>query len=275
MCFCVVGVGGNDDMIPWDILVDEIYTQVTYLEPWVAGKGIGTPSTAFCLLYKLFTLRLSVKQIRVLLRHKDSPYIRALGFLYLRFGANPRELWSWFEPYLEDDEPIVLKYNSPPTTIGKFVRDLLTKPKFFDVVLPRIPVVVQREVDRQLNERFPPPQQVGSDKKRWKEEEKEEENNKVKRFKQSAKEPQDNDKREATVSSSEQSLSPQQQQTTTKKANPNKLESHLYLQDLKQRYGDTSGRLDVSYATQVDSEPQSSSSQLPTAVKSYLQQTFF
>jgi hypothetical protein len=130
-------------------------------------------------------------------------------------------------------------------------------------------------VDRQLNERFPPPQQVGSDKKRWKEEEKEEENNKVKRFKQSAKEPQDNDKREATVSSSEQSLSPQQQQTTTKKANPNKLESHLYLQDLKQRYGDTSGRLDVSYATQVDSEPQSSSSQLPTAVKSYLQQTFF
>ncbi|EME29643.1 pre-mRNA-splicing factor 38B [Galdieria sulphuraria] len=40
-------------------VVDEIYNQVSYLEPWVAGKGVGTPSSAFCLLYKLFTLKLS------------------------------------------------------------------------------------------------------------------------------------------------------------------------------------------------------------------------
>eukprot|EP00871_Galdieria_phlegrea_P005632 jgi/Galph1/606/GphlegSOOS_G5436.1 len=83
-------------------VVDEIYSEVSYLEPWVAGKGVGTPSSAFCLLYKLFTLKLSAKQVRVLLKHRDSPYIRALGFLYLRFGIDPRELWNWFESYLTE-----------------------------------------------------------------------------------------------------------------------------------------------------------------------------
>lgn len=35
---------------------------------------------------------------------QDSPYIRVVGFLYLRFTCDPEELWTWFEPYLEDPE---------------------------------------------------------------------------------------------------------------------------------------------------------------------------
>lgn len=42
------------------------------------GAG-GIVSTAFCLLYKLYTLRLTRKQVNGLLQHTDSPYIRALG----------------------------------------------------------------------------------------------------------------------------------------------------------------------------------------------------
>mgnify|MGYP004709396873 FL=1 len=37
------------------------------------------PSTAFCLLYKFFTMKLTVKQMHGLLKHPDSPYIRAVS----------------------------------------------------------------------------------------------------------------------------------------------------------------------------------------------------
>lgn len=52
-------------------------------------RGVGTGgivSTAFCLLYKLFTLKLTRKQLMGLITHTDSPYIRALGFMYIRYA---------------------------------------------------------------------------------------------------------------------------------------------------------------------------------------------
>lgn len=58
-------------------VVDEIYNQVDHVEPWMTGNCRG-PSTAFCLLYKFFTMKLTVKQMHGLLKHKDSPYIRAV-----------------------------------------------------------------------------------------------------------------------------------------------------------------------------------------------------
>ncbi|KAG0730333.1 Pre-mRNA-splicing factor 38B [Chionoecetes opilio] len=81
-------------------VIDEIYYNVTHLEPWEKGsrktsgqtgmcggvRGVGAGgivSTAFCILYKLYTLRLSRKQVLGLLNHADSPYIRGLGFMYV------------------------------------------------------------------------------------------------------------------------------------------------------------------------------------------------
>ena len=49
----------------------------------VAAGGI--VSTAFCLLYKLFTLKLTRRQVNTMLNHSDSPYIRGLGIMYIRF----------------------------------------------------------------------------------------------------------------------------------------------------------------------------------------------
>lgn len=50
----------------------------------VRGVGAGgIVSTAYCLLYKLYTLRLTRKQLNGLLNHTDSPFIRALG----RYGT--------------------------------------------------------------------------------------------------------------------------------------------------------------------------------------------
>mmetsp|Transcript_6353 Transcript_6353/g.19201 ORF Transcript_6353/g.19201 Transcript_6353/m.19201 type:complete len:367 (-) Transcript_6353:126-1226(-) len=133
-------------------VVDEIYNTVSYVEPWVSGKGLGTASSAFCLLYKLFLMRLSYKQMKVLLNHTDSPYIRAIGFLYLRYGLNPKELWSWFEDYIEDPEEFAPKAASSAKqiTIGRFVRDLLRDMRYFDIMLPRIPVTATREIERAL-----------------------------------------------------------------------------------------------------------------------------
>lgn len=102
-------------------VVDEIYYKVTHLEPWEKGsrrtsgqtgmcggvRGVGAGgivSTAYCLLYKLFTLKLTRKQLNGLITHCDSPYIRALGFMYIRYTLPPTNLLDWYEPYLDDEE---------------------------------------------------------------------------------------------------------------------------------------------------------------------------
>eukprot|EP00124_Ichthyophonus_hoferi_P001996 Ihof_evm18s121 gene=Ihof_evmTU18s121 len=52
-------------------VVDEIYNSVTDLEPFMPGQGTAA-SSAFCLLYKLFTMKVTEKQMLGLLNHKDS-----------------------------------------------------------------------------------------------------------------------------------------------------------------------------------------------------------
>ncbi|PAA70541.1 hypothetical protein BOX15_Mlig033979g2 [Macrostomum lignano] len=110
-------------------VVDAIYFKVSHLEPWERGtrrttglsgssggglqvRGVGAGgvvSTAYCLLYKLFTLRLNRKQLQTLLDHPDSPFIRALGFMYIRYCLDPKELWEWYEPYFDDAEELDVK----------------------------------------------------------------------------------------------------------------------------------------------------------------------
>lgn len=48
--------------------------------------------------------------------HKDSPYIRAIGFLYLRFVCEPKNLWSWFREYAMDSEEITVTMKGGPAT---------------------------------------------------------------------------------------------------------------------------------------------------------------
>ena len=73
------------------------------IEPWSVGTS-RDPSTAFCLLMQCFNFRLTHKQLRNLMNHKDSAYIRCIGFLYLRYAYNPKQIWEWFVDYLDDDE---------------------------------------------------------------------------------------------------------------------------------------------------------------------------
>nr|CAB3469453.1 unnamed protein product [Digitaria exilis] len=141
-------------------VVDEIYHQVDHVEPWMTGNCRG-PSSAFCLLYKFFTMKLTVKQMHGLLKHPDSPYIRAfvifqIGFLYLRYVAEPKTLWSWYEPYIKDDE------NDYFLHLKQSVNDIYCLVQYyFDSLLPRVPLPILRQVTGHLEKLKLPTKQSG------------------------------------------------------------------------------------------------------------------
>jgi pre-mRNA-splicing factor 38B len=137
----------------FDDTLDEIFNAVDHVEPWMSGNARG-PSTAFCLLYHLFTLNLRPLQIKTLLDHKDSPYIRAMGFLYLRYVCTPKEMWDWFEPYLKDTDNFSPSPAGTPgmkeVTIGDFARDIVLTHNYFETLLPRFPEPLKREWIKKL-----------------------------------------------------------------------------------------------------------------------------
>lgn len=116
-----------------------------------AGK---IPSTAFCLLLRLLTMRCSDKQMKLMLKHPDSPYIRAIGFLYLRYACQPESIWGYIHEFIYDEEPIQVtaKNNSSGRnnngTIGGFVRSLFSSSTrdFYGTMLPRLPIHLEREL---------------------------------------------------------------------------------------------------------------------------------
>ncbi|GBF98688.1 pre-mRNA-splicing factor [Raphidocelis subcapitata] len=136
----------------WQAVVDEIYNAVSDIEPWIGGNARG-PSSAFCLLHRLFTLRLSVEEITATINHADSPFIRALGFLYLRYVCDPRNLWNWFKGYVEDKEEIRPTKFAGNITMGEFCRDLLLEQYYFETIFPRIPKKVQDDIIAALTAR--------------------------------------------------------------------------------------------------------------------------
>lgn len=154
-------------------VVDEIYYKVQHLEPWEKGsrrtsgqtgmcggvRGVGAGgivSTAYCLLYKLFTLKLTRKQLNGLITHCDSPYIRALGFMYIRYVLPPASLADWYEPYLDDEEEMDVKAGGGQVMkLGMILRQWMVKLEWFSTLFPRIPVPIQQKIQQVLGERFP------------------------------------------------------------------------------------------------------------------------
>lgn len=75
------GMCGGVSMICVKIFISKNY--LIFFLPFIEKvRGVGAGgivSTAYCLLYKLYTLKLTRKQVNGLLTHTDSPFIRALG----------------------------------------------------------------------------------------------------------------------------------------------------------------------------------------------------
>lgn len=65
---------------------------------------------------------------------------------------------EWFEPFFEDEEEIQLsKASSQKTTIGELCRQLLVDQKFLGTILPRIPVLVQKDIEAKIQPKPPSP----------------------------------------------------------------------------------------------------------------------
>nr|XP_054770176.1 pre-mRNA-splicing factor 38B-like isoform X1 [Lytechinus pictus] len=150
-------------------VIDEIYYKVSHLEPWERGsrqtsgqigmcggvRGVGAGgivSSAYCLLYKLYTLKLTRKQLNGLLTHSDSSYIRALGFLYIRYSQPPQDLWDWYEEYLNDEEEVDSKAGGGNcVTIGQMLMHFLVKLDWHSTRFPRIPVPVMKDIENKVS----------------------------------------------------------------------------------------------------------------------------
>jgi pre-mRNA-splicing factor 38B len=76
------------DLKTWEELVDEIFDNVTDVEPWMSGNARG-PSSAFCLLYRMGQIKPTVEQVNETIRCKDSPYIRAVSSTLAREQCAP------------------------------------------------------------------------------------------------------------------------------------------------------------------------------------------
>jgi pre-mRNA-splicing factor 38B len=133
----------------WNAVVDDIYYQVQHVQPFQTADS-KTPSSAFSLLLRMLTLRMTEHQLQLMLDHADSPYIRAIGFLYLRYAGPPDQMYHWIEPYLYDQEEIQVTVSGRPVTMGDFVRQLFSGREYHGTPLPRLPVQTERDLQVKL-----------------------------------------------------------------------------------------------------------------------------
>jgi len=90
------------------------------------------------------------RQVRKLIDRHDSPFVRCLGFVYLRFALHSEKLWAWLGDYVIDDEEFQPTGGGGFTTIGDFVESLLIKEKYFTTLLPRISGGVRQQLEKKL-----------------------------------------------------------------------------------------------------------------------------
>lgn len=133
-------------------VVDVIKTECVHVEAFEPGKA-HLPSYAFCCMYRMFMLKLDTYQMNFMLRHK-SPYVRAIGLLYLRCIGEQSQLMEWTQTYLEDETEFKpgSDPNSRPRSIASWWLDTVRDSKYGGTLIPRCPVPVVRAFERKALE---------------------------------------------------------------------------------------------------------------------------
>lgn len=159
-----------------DEWLDEADKVVTHLQPFEPGMDRRTPSRAFFLVFLLGVMRVTREQLlNRILGHRTNIFIRALGCLYLRYCWAPGDLWQWYEPLLASSEwstgassthqavppiedhtllnPVFRPWgeNLFSMPFKKWLKGLIVDYQYGvngypETILPRIPVVTQREM---------------------------------------------------------------------------------------------------------------------------------
>lgn len=127
-------------------VLDEIKKHVQSIEPWIKGS-CNIPSTFFCVLIKLFILKLTEGQLRFML-DSPNPYIKSAGILYIRFLSDPAELWDRLKD-LTLCSDIIPENN---ITISDLISQVLSSQDFYSLQLPRIPAKIQLLINKKISE---------------------------------------------------------------------------------------------------------------------------
>lgn len=132
-------------------VVDELYTYADTVEPY-APHSVQAPSALFVCVYRLFTLGIDGRQLKRLLDNDDSPFVRCAGFLFVRYGVAPTDLWPWLGEYVLDEEDFQGKIKDAEwgSTVGEFVENLLSQDSYYKTPLPRLPVSTKRQLEGKL-----------------------------------------------------------------------------------------------------------------------------
>ena len=94
----------------------------------------------------MLKLGVSSGQMKTLLNHYDSPYIRLVGALYLRLGVHHSELWNWLKNVVADYEPVFVGYEKKKLLpLGELVESLLGSNSYRAMHLPRIPIEAMKK----------------------------------------------------------------------------------------------------------------------------------
>ena len=75
--------------------------------------------------------------------------MRAAGFLFIRFLSPPEQLWQRLYLFLMEEEVSTeFAYSSDgrKITVGEYVKGLLADKQYLGTVLPRIPVLSNRDI---------------------------------------------------------------------------------------------------------------------------------
>jgi len=124
-----------------DEIFEEIKKEVQFLEPVTRNK---TPSHAFCLLYRLMQLKLSEESLNRLLNH-GNPFIKGIGYLYVRFLVPSKKLWMWYRSEFHKKDLIQVSNGGHRDTVYSLLAKLLVEKNFYGQPLPKIPIPVHRK----------------------------------------------------------------------------------------------------------------------------------
>merc|ERR1719235_3098017 len=128
--------------------IKEELLSVTHIEPM---ESVSVPSPFMCCLYKLFQIKLGRSQISELLESRDSVYVRCAGVMYLRFGVDPNTLFSWYKNLLLDEQDLTTDMDMKRRqSFGEWVEGLVQDDKYYDFLMPRIPVQGRKSFENTL-----------------------------------------------------------------------------------------------------------------------------
>lgn len=113
------------------------------------------PTKFLCLTLKLLQLQPETATILTdFIQQEHFKYVRVLGCFYLRLTGRPAEIYQALEPLYGDSSKLRLRETQEwnLTFIDQVVHELLTKPYFVGITLPRLPARATLEQEGYIDE---------------------------------------------------------------------------------------------------------------------------